>query len=100
MSQDAITRSAKGEECQIRIIGVCNRDPSTTVWCHLAGMAAGKGIGQKAISLLGAYGCFACHEVVDRRRPAPLGMTRQDVESDFAKGHYRSLCILDKKGLI
>jgi len=100
MSQDKITRSAKGEECQIRIIGVCNHNPETTVWCHLAGSAAGKGIGMKAISLLGAYGCFACHEVVDRRRAAPRGMTRQDVESDFAKGHYRSLVILDQKGLI
>jgi hypothetical protein len=100
MSQDAITRSARGEKCQIRIPHVCSHDPEKTVWCHLSGSAAGKGIGMKAHSILGAYGCFECHNVVDRRVPTPRGMTRQDVESAFADGHYRSLVILKEKGLI
>ena len=95
-----IRQSAKGEECQIRIPGVCTHNPEQTVWCHANGLAAGKGVGLKAIDECGAYGCFACHNLYDRRIPAPRGMTRQDIESYFADGHFRSLVILKEKGLI
>jgi hypothetical protein len=57
-------------------------------------------MGQKAIDVLGAYACSNCHDVVDRRVPLPKHMTRQDIDMDFAHGHYRSMVILDKKGLI
>ena len=50
----AITNSARGMACQVRMPGVCNFDPATTVWCHANGSAAGKGIGQKSHDLLGA----------------------------------------------
>lgn len=96
----AITESARGEECQIRLWGVCNHDPATVVWCHANGSAAGKGIGMKSPDLLGAYGCFACHEVYDRRRPLPPGLTRAEVELAFHQGHQRSLILLAEKGLI
>lgn len=96
----AITQSAKGEECQLRIAGVCNFDPSTTVWAHANGSAAGKGIGMKAPDYLGAYACSCCHDVYDRRRKAPFNMSREEVEIAFWEGHARSLILLDRKGLL
>lgn len=95
-----ITRSARDETCQIRLPGVCKHDRGTTVWCHANGSAAGKGIGMKSNDLLGAYGCSACHAVVDRGRPAPAGMTREYIRLAFWEGHARSLLILIEKGIV
>lgn len=95
-----IRESARGEQCAIRIPGICTHDPAQTVWSHANGSAAGKGIGMKAIDLLGAYACFRCHAVYDRQLPLPDGMTRQDVKLAWWEGHARSLVILKQKGLI
>jgi hypothetical protein len=95
-----ITESARGAMCTIRLPGVCNFDPATTVWCHGNGSAAGKGMWMKAHDLLGAYGCSACHDVYDRRRRAPAEMSREYVELCFWEGHARSIVQLVEKGLI
>ena len=94
-----IRESARGEACQIRIPGVCNFDPATTVWCHANGSAAGKGIGMKSHDLLGAYGCSACHDVIDGRAH-PLDWSRTTVKLWFWEGHARSLQMLIEKGLV
>lgn len=95
---DAITKSARGEDCQIRLPGVCNFNPETTVWAHANGSAAGKGIGMKSESLLGTYACSACHDVVDGR----TRVSRSDpaVKLAFWEGHARSLRILIEKGIL
>lgn len=97
-----ITESARGEECQIRLIGICNRDPATTVWCHANGSAAGKGIGMKSHDLLGAYGCSACHDAYDRRQfmTARPNYSREQVELSFWQGHARSVLLLIEKGIV
>lgn len=58
-----LTKSAMGQECQIRIEGVCNGNSDTTVLCHLAG----GGMGGKVADIHAAYGCSACHDEIDRR---------------------------------
>ena len=93
-----IRDSANGVPCQIRLVGICNHDPRTTVWCHGNGSAAGKGIGMKSHDLLGAYGCSACHDVYDRRQPTDT--PRCDVELAFWEGHARSLVLLIERGII
>jgi len=55
---------AKGQPCQIRVPGVCNFDPDTTVLCHLR-MVGITGMGMKASDILGAWGCSSCHRYVD-----------------------------------
>lgn len=55
---------ARGMPCMIRMPGVCNGDPDTTVLCHLR-MSGISGMGMKANDLLGAWGCSACHKYVD-----------------------------------
>lgn len=92
-----IRKSAREETCQIRYPG-CHT--INAVWCHANGSAAGKGMGMKSDDELGSYGCQFCHDVYDRRRRAPEGYTRADVEVAFWEGHARSLRILKAKGLI
>lgn len=55
---------AMGRECQVRVPGVCNFDPETTVLAHVGGA----GMGRKAHDLHGAWCCSACHDFVDGRR--------------------------------
>ena len=57
---------ARGQECQIRIPFVCNRDPATTVLAHIR-LAGVTGTALKAADLLGAWACSACHDVADSR---------------------------------
>ncbi len=95
----SITESAKNEECQIRIEGVCLGHAETVVWCHANGSAAGKGFGAKSHDLLGAYGCAACHDMYDRRRVAPYYLTYDLIKLRFHEGHMRSLLMLIEKGV-
>jgi len=95
-----ITEFARGQECQIRIPGMCCRDNATTVWCHGNGSAAGKGIGMKSHDALGAIGCYVCHGVVDGSIPRTNGLTRDDVRLAFWEGHARSLRMLIEANLV
>jgi len=56
-----ITSSARGEDCQIRIPGVCNFNNETTVPAHLNG----GGMGLKHNDIFIAYACSSCHSCVD-----------------------------------
>lgn len=94
-----ITESARGEDCLIRIPG-CSFNKEQTVWCHANGSAAGKGMWLKSNDLLGAYGCYPCHQTVDGQRPPPHGWTRDDVRLAFWEGHARSILKLIEKGIV
>ena len=58
-----LRKSARGRECTIRIPGVCNFNPETTVLAHLNN----GGMGQKAPDMHGAFACVKCHDIVDYR---------------------------------
>lgn len=95
-----IRKSAKGEECTLLIPGVCNRDPATTVLCHSNALADGKGMGLKAPDTAACYGCSACHDVLDGRRPLPGWMTRLVLLAAFERAVTITHEILKKKGLM
>jgi hypothetical protein len=95
-----IRESANGMPCQIRLVGICNHNPATVCWAHANGSAAGKGIGMKSNDLLGAYACSSCHDIYDRRQPAPSVMARESIELAFWEGHARSLVLLIERGII
>lgn len=95
-----IRQSARGQECQVRIIGVCNHNSETVIWAHPNNGAAGKGMGMKAKNGLGSYCCSSCHDVIDGRAPRPAGMRKNDVDMAFHEGHQRSYVILIEKGLV
>lgn len=95
-----IRQSARGEDCTVRIPGVCRGHPDYTIWSHAPLGAAGKGRSIKALDLCGAYCCTACDAVIDGQAPLPAGYTRDQALQDWFYGHMRSLVRLRQKGLV
>jgi hypothetical protein len=62
---------AKGKPCMIRLVGICNRDDTTTVLCHER-VTGFSGAGLKSPDFFAAWGCSCCHDVVDGRVDAGL----------------------------
>ena len=76
-----IRQAANGVACTFQIVGICNRNWATTVLCHLS--TAGHGItAGKASDLSAAFGCSACHDLIDRRDPR---WEEHNVHFDFYK---------------
>jgi hypothetical protein len=94
-----IRDSARGEECLVRIPGVCRGGTEHTIWSHAPLGAAGKGRGIKSIDIAGAYCCTACDAALDQAQ-RPADMTRDQVLLDWFNGHMRSLVRLSQKGLL
>ncbi len=61
-----LRKLARGRDCMIRIGGVCNFNPETTVLAHYR-MAGLCGMGIKPNNLQGAWACSACHDACDGR---------------------------------
>ena len=68
----AIRDAARGQECTVRLPGVCNFDPETTVLAHIPAQAGISGVGIKPVDLSGAFMCSACHDVIDGRGQSVL----------------------------
>ena len=95
MKQDKYTKSARGQECQVRIPGVCNRNPETVVLAHLNGA----GMGTKHLSIHGAYACSDCHDVVDNRKWHDF-LSYDDVKRYHLEGVIRTQQIMVKEGIL
>lgn len=100
---DKVKASAKGEDCTVRLVGVCSFDPKKTVWSHGRWGAqlgeAGRGMGTKALDLCGAYACTDCDAAYDGQLKVP-GLTRTQIDLDWCMGHFRSMGRLAAKGLL
>lgn len=66
-----LRKAAQGRECTVRIPGICNFDPATTVLAHLRRGGAG-GMGIKPPDVCGVLACSDCHDVLDWRRKVDL----------------------------
>jgi hypothetical protein len=95
----AIRKSAKGEQCLVRIPGVCNHNPETTVLAHyrLAGFC---GTGMKPPDWMGAYSCSACHDVIDHRKDPSQWLDAAEISSYHLEGILRTQARLIEKGLL
>jgi len=89
-----IRKSARGQECEVRIPGVCNFDPEKTVLGH----KNGAGIGMKDIDFMAAYICSDCHAVVDGHNQSDF--TYAEILIMFYEGIFRTQKILIEKGLV
>jgi len=89
-----ICDSAKDEDCQVRLVNICNFDERTTVFAHLGGA----GWALKQPDFLGAYCCSSCHDVIDGRVKSSL--TKDELKLDFYDAMVRTQLILIEKGLI
>jgi hypothetical protein len=95
----AITDSARGRECLLRLPGVCCGDAAKTVWAHSNSSRHGKGGALKAHDVFGCYACYDCHMVFDGQYARPAGLTKAMVERLFAVAMVKSQSILIGLGL-
>jgi len=96
MQQTKLTQAARGRKCQVRIPGVCNGNPETTVLAHYR-MAGTCGVGIKPNDLQGAWACSACHDACDGRR-SDIG--HSEVRQYHAEGVMRTQVVLLREGLV
>ncbi len=97
-----LRKAARGRDCQVRIPGVCNFNPETTVLAHIR---RGGGIGMKPSDLCGVLACSSCHDMIDGRKMLPReaqnqGVVRQDVIEAVLDGLCRTLQIWTDEGLV
>ena len=86
-----LRKLAQGQECQIRLPGICNFNKETTVLAHFR-LIGHSGLALKNHDILGAWACSACHEYVD---------THHDNETQlyFAHGVMRTqIKLVDEYG--
>lgn len=91
-----ITDSAKNEQCTLRIPGVCNSNPETTVFAHMNG----GGMGTKHHDIHGCYACSACHDAYDGRTKKPWEYPLIARDSDMLHAMIETQNKLIQKGLI
>ncbi|MGX2974468.1 DUF1364 domain-containing protein [Ursidibacter arcticus] len=94
MKKIDLRKEAKGRECQVRLFGICNFNPETTVLAHFR-MAGLCGVGQKPNDLFGAFCCSSCHDEIDRRT---RHMDYDTVRLLHAEGVFRTQNILISEG--
>lgn len=87
-----LRKLARGQDCQIRLPGVCNFDPETTVLAHyrLGGI---NGFGLKSPDVIGAWACSSCHACVDSQRDDATARA-------FLEGVIRTQNALVSKGVL
>ncbi len=82
----ALLDMARGRPCLIESPR-CVGGTETTVACHGAGIANGKGLGWKVSDALSCWGCWACNDYTD----AYSGATAAQKTAAFQLGHYRQV---------
>jgi hypothetical protein len=87
--------AARGQQCQIRIGGICSFNPEETVLAHFR-MAGICGTGLKPIDLIGSWACARCHDAVDGR--VSTGYTHDQLRLMHLEGMARTLDALVKQG--
>lgn len=94
MKSKKIRNAARGQECQVRLPGICNGNPETTVFAHLNG----GGGGMKSSDLHGCFACHQCHAWLDGGYTKTHRRDQRDFEHLIAMKNTQSLLL--KMGLI
>lgn len=58
--------SARGMDCTVNIVGVCNYNPETVVLAHIN--TEGSVMGGKTSDLNGCWACYECHSHIDQHK--------------------------------
>ncbi len=96
MKQTALTKAARGRDCQVRLPG-CPNDTDTTVLAHYR-LAGTCGMGMKPNHLQGAWACAYCHDRIDQR--AKCELVREELRLYHAEGVMRTIDTLTREGKV
>ena len=95
-SLSKIRKSAKLQECQVRIPGICNFDETTTILAH----KNGAGMALKSADLHAAYCCSACHDEIDSLQGNRKSeFTDDEILIMFYEAIFRTQLLLIAQGL-
>lgn len=78
-----LEKLARGKPCYLRLPGVCNGNPETTVLAHIRRGGMG-GTGIKPVSLFAMPMCSCCHDAYDGR--AKVEFTRTEMDAEALRG--------------
>lgn len=92
-----LRKLARGQQCMVRLPGVCNGNRETTVLAHFR-LVGVSGMGMKSPDILAAFACSACHDAIDRR--AHTDLDRDYVRLAHLEGVMRTQAELLKLGVI
>ena len=81
-----LRKAARGMPCQVRVPGICNGNPETTVLAHYRLNTGGA---LKPDDTQGAWACSACHDLVDGRTTTKL-YTHDEIRLMHAEGVFRT----------
>ena len=62
--------SARGQDCTLGVVGVCNGNPETTVLAHV--QFEGGTMGGKADDISACFACSDCHAWLDQHKGTEL----------------------------
>jgi len=64
MKSKKLRDSARGRDCELRLIGTCNHNSETTVLCHIG---RDRGTAIKCNDTMAVFACSSCHDAIDGR---------------------------------
>ena len=89
-----IRKSARDQDCMVRIPNICSFDPDKTVLGH----KNGAGLALKDSDVIAAYICGDCHSVVDGHIRSDF--THEEILIMFYEGIFRTQRLLIEQGLV
>ena len=92
-----LRKLAKGRDCEIRVPGHCLPGNETVVGCHVR-QSGISGMSLKSPDLFIAFGCHACHQVVDGQCKSEF--TVEERRLMLLEGMVRTQAILVREGKI
>ena len=93
-----LRKYAAGKPCMLRLEGICNFNPETTVLAHVR-RAGNAGVGQKPPDICGIWACFDCHNAIDKRNNVG-SITPSEMDGYILDGLIRTLAQLDRDGVL
>lgn len=108
-----LEKLARGQQCMVRLAGICNFNQETTVLAHIR-RANVAGRGQKPTSTCAIWACSSCHDCIDGRTEFRLMLplsemprmelealaTRLWLDSDILSALVRQLTWYDKHEIL
>lgn len=90
-----LRKLAQGQDCKLRLPGICNRDSTTVVLCHIKRGWCGS---LKPPDVIAVWACHRCHDVLDRRAPNPW--SEEELDSMILVSLSEQLAFYCKQGIL